>query len=169
MNSICTNRWHSTLSFCIFVSSLESGEYILDRKLTFHQTAQFYLKYSLFFSFLQMCECLIVLWFIWKIFLENDMLFLSWYTGKRKKIWRELLHGWLQGWGGPFFTKVSSSGGGCWARSNNPQVGGMVWIRGNRCLFWMFHWNILNIEEVENWSHPQNSVFSQEIWCFKSA
>lgn len=49
-----------------------------------------------------------------------------------------------------FFTMVNIGGGCCWAHSNSPQVADMVWMRGSRCLFWMSHWNILNIEEVGN-------------------
>ena len=115
MNSICTNRWHSTLSFCIFVSSLESGEYILDRKLTFHQTAQFYLKYSLFFSFLQMCECLIVLWFGRQVYWLLGESPKSLNSGPIPKNWHAALSTFMRSVTGETYTRGQSSSCSLWS------------------------------------------------------
>lgn len=134
----------------------------LDRKFTFCQTAQFYLKYCLFFkvlSYVFMPHSSV-------IHLEKSSQkiicyqFLGWMYRRKKKAKGPAV--WVMGF--PFVTKVSSSRGLSLSPLEQPQVENMLQMRAkNKCLLWMFHWNILNIEEVEDWNCSQNSVFSQQI------
>lgn len=94
------------------------------------------------------------------------MVLLRWMCRRKKRKWRELL---LWAMGIFIFIKANFSRGCCWAGCNRPQVEDLVYMRKNRCLFWMFHGNILNIEEMENWNRLQNSVFSLQIWYVRSS